>query len=725
MNSDSLLRAIALSALFTILFVPLVVVNGFFFPFITGKAFLFRVLVEVAFAAYVVLALRNPQYRPKNSYILMSLAAFLVVMAVATLLSENPIKSFWSNYERMEGYVTLLHLGAYFIALASLLNTEKLWRQFLSTSVGVSALIGVYGLLQLAGVFVINQGGVRLDATLGNAAYLAVYMLLHIGITAFLLLRTRNGGAARYFYWAALLLQIIAVYFTATRGALLGLGVGMLVAAVMVAVQGKAYPMLRKVAIGGLLALVLFVGGLWAFKDAAFIQESQTLSRLASISLSEGNTRFAIWDIAFKGFQERPLFGWGQESFNYVFNKYYEPGLYAQESWFDRAHNVFLDWLIAGGLLGLLGYLALYASLCILVIRIEEFTLPQKAVFIGLLVAYFVNNIFVFDNLASYLIFFAILAYVHGRNARPLEWRIPTPQEQQAITRIALPVVAVLLAGTLYIVNVPSMLAAHDLLLALSPHQAGLNENLTYFKHAVDRKGLGQQEVREQLMQTAIQIAPQEVVPLETRQAFYTFARSEMEKQIARQPEDARLRVFLGSFLRIFGNTKEAVDELAKAQEFSPHKQTILFELAFAHMADGDIPGALEITKQAYESEPRFDTARVVYATVLIYSNKSDEAQKLLNERYGEDAVVDNELLLQAYFDSKQFDRVLAVWQERAVKNPKDANVLVSLGSAYLNVRDTQKAIEVLQKAKELNPALANDIDQYIEQIRTGQVGAQ
>ena len=82
----------------------------------------------------------------------------------------------------------------------------------------------------------------------------------------------------------------------------------------------------------------------------------------APFSLADGETRFAIWHMAFEGLLARPITGWGQEGFNYVFNKYYDPTLWGQEQWFDRAHDVFLDWLVAGGVPALLLFLALFVS---------------------------------------------------------------------------------------------------------------------------------------------------------------------------------------------------------------------------------------------------------------------------------------------------------------------------------------------------------------------------
>ena len=61
--------------------------------------------------------------------------------------------------------------------------------------------------------------------------------------------------------------------------------------------------------------------------------------------------------MSLKGLKEHPFLGWGQGNFNLVFNKYYDPKMYKQEPWFDRAHNVIFDRAITTGLIGLLIYL--------------------------------------------------------------------------------------------------------------------------------------------------------------------------------------------------------------------------------------------------------------------------------------------------------------------------------------------------------------------------------
>ncbi|MCR4333522.1 MAG: hypothetical protein NUV60_00655, partial [Patescibacteria group bacterium] len=121
-TAKSIARWVALGALFLIPFTPLIVANTYFFPFITGKAFYFRILVEVVVAAWVVLALLDKEYRPRFSWIGAAVLAFVVWMFVADAFALNATKAFWSNFERMEGWVLLAHLLGLFYAAGAVLR---------------------------------------------------------------------------------------------------------------------------------------------------------------------------------------------------------------------------------------------------------------------------------------------------------------------------------------------------------------------------------------------------------------------------------------------------------------------------------------------------------------------------------------------------------------------------------------------------------------------------
>ena len=94
MTTDKILRYVILVGLFAIPFVPLIVSSTMFFPFITGKNFTFRIIVELIAGLWLILALRDAAYRPKISLILKALVAFLLIIGLADFFSANPYKSF-------------------------------------------------------------------------------------------------------------------------------------------------------------------------------------------------------------------------------------------------------------------------------------------------------------------------------------------------------------------------------------------------------------------------------------------------------------------------------------------------------------------------------------------------------------------------------------------------------------------------------------------------------
>src|SRR3989344_4352205 len=177
--NKQILKTGVIFGLFLIPFIPFLVSSSLFFPFITTKAFTFRIIVEVIFALWLLLSLLDSSYRPKKSLVLYAVFGLLFIIGLADLFGVAPVKSFWSNFERMEGYVALIHLGMFFIVISSMFK-EVDWKRWWGASLIASFLMVLYCLLQLTGLKAINQGGVRVDGTFGNAIYLAVYMLSSI-----------------------------------------------------------------------------------------------------------------------------------------------------------------------------------------------------------------------------------------------------------------------------------------------------------------------------------------------------------------------------------------------------------------------------------------------------------------------------------------------------------------------------------------------------------------
>ncbi|MHB1330569.1 MAG: O-antigen ligase family protein [Minisyncoccota bacterium] len=611
--NKQILRGAILVGLFILPFVPLLVSASFFFPFITTKAFAFRIIVEIILGCYIMLAIVDPESRPKRSPILYAVLAFLFIVGLADMLGMAPLKSFWSNFERMEGYITMLHLGALFLVAGSVLD-KKEWKWWWNTSLVVSAIMVFYCLFQLGGAIHINQGGVRVDGTLGNAAYLALYFLIHIFISLYYLVQSKTSGM-KWAYGFLMFGQVMILYFTATRGAIFGL-LGGLVIFALINVFNKENLKFRKWGIYFLIAIALFISGFYLMRNTQFVQSSPVLERFASISLSSLKTegRAFIWPMALEGIKEQPLLGWGQENFNYVFAEHYSGKMFRLEPWFDRAHNIFLDWGIAAGVLGLISYLSLYVVLLIAIWKKDtSMSRVEKSVLIGLIAAYFFNNFFVFDNLVSYVLFFSLLAYLHARTGRAWSDN-PKMFSDKSIMVASIPLAIVILL-IVWFVNIKPIVANTNLIQALMKVQnpAGKLEVMDHLRIAYNASYLGRAETVEQISSMGVTLLSDESVPIESRNEYFLFAKDAVEKVTEDRPNDPRYEIMAGTFYSNFGLFDDALRHLSKAKELMPEKQVIHFNLGQLLYNMKDYSGALNEFKTAYEIAPEFDQAKELY----------------------------------------------------------------------------------------------------------------
>ncbi len=732
MDTNKVLRVLIYIGLFASLAIPLYVSSGLFFPFITGKNFAFRIIVEIVGALWLILWARDHNARDKRSWLTSAVALFLVVIAAATFLGENPYRSFWSNYERMDGLINLLHQGLYFVVLASVLRTKEMWNRFFHASMLVAFIISCYGIGQLMGKFVINQGGVRLDATFGNSTYLAVYMLFHVFIAAYYFFGQIGFNWKRVLYGVLTVLYASMLYHTATRGVILGLIAGTLVALAIVGYKSKGK--IRTFTFGAVGAI--FVLGLLFFglRNTSFIKNNQVLGRFASISLTETTTqsRFVIWGMALKGWQEHPLLGWGSENFNLVFNKYYEPTLWRNEAWFDRAHNAFFDWLIAGGLLGLLSYLSMFAAAIYLLWRKESsFSLAEQGLMTGLLVGYFIQNLFVFDNLTSYMYFFIILAFIHNRtkdshHGTPLGVLAPLDKVRSDLHRfmsgnyqaVVNVLVALVLLFAVYFVNYKPIEANMLMLHSLYP-RALEDKNFTDISKVFALHTLGSTEAREQLLFMLSDYRNQQNVDQNKLIRFLDLGKNQMEEQLKQSANDARHQLFYGSFLQSYGQIDEAKNHFLAARTLSPKKQLVLFSLASVYIQEKNYNEALTVSKEAFDYDPTYDQARIQYAIALVYSGKDMEAEQLLAERYGTASLPDANLV-QAYVATGQIAKVITIWKKFLAEQPTNPQAYLALAAAYYTAHRDAEAIATLQKMSILGDEAKKAADYYIDAIKKG-----
>lgn len=728
-KSVNIIKHLVFGGIFLTPFLVLIVSGTMFFPFITGKNFAFRILAEVIAALWIVLMLFDARYKPRRTLISVVLAVFIFILALSSVFGENFYRSFWSNYERMEGLVTYLHLFAFFLVLTSVMRTEKIWKWFLHTSLGVSVIVGIYGVLQIAGKLAIHQGD-RVDATLGNASYLAIYMAFHIFLALIYFFRQKDG--VRWFYAPVIALQSFILYSTATRGAMLGMAGGLLLAAVLIAIFSQSKK-IKVSAAAVLLLIIILIGNFWFMRDSNFVKNSPVLHRFADISLTETTTesRLTIWKMSWEGFKTKPILGWGLENYNLVFNKYYEPILWKQEPWFDRAHNVFFDRMTTGGSLGLLAYLGLFAAAIYYLWRKRKFTgfsVYDSALFTAMFAAYFFHNVFVFDNLISLVMFFVFLAYIHTRATMSDKPVASTPadyknavshQENNYGKATAAVVVAGLFIFIFYTVNIPGGLAARGLIDAFQMVAKGdAQKSFEGFQKVIAYNSFGGMEAREHLSNFAMNVYGQPNVDAGLKEKIAVFAVDELKKQNKQFPNDIREMLFLGALYNKIGKYDEAIEILNKAKEISPKKQQLYFELSSSYLNKKEYDKGLEILRKVFELDTDFLDARKIYAVSAIFADKLNLAKEIMKDSGG--VIIADDRFLRAFAQRNDLNSVIAILNKFLEENPNDIAHRLNLAAVYAQINERGKAVKELETVIAKEPKFKEQGEYYIKEIKAG-----
>jgi O-antigen ligase len=513
-NSILVLKGIIWASLAVIIFSPLYVSSKLFFPFITTKTFAFQIAVEVMFLAFLLLCYLDKKYRIHTNIAVILILAYLIILVIASFFGNDFYRSFWSNNERSDGILLLGHLFIFAVVISSFLRTVKEWLYlfdlFILAVLGV-ALVSIDQFLALTFPeswkvhFLPSSNGVRLAATIGNAGYVGGYMIFGFFISLFMLLK-RNNLYLKLSYLIMILITLFITLQTQTRGAYLALAFGGLVMMVYLMWFYFNHKYLKITLVIILLTGLIGVSSIFLFKDSGIVKNNTILNRISSISLTSGtaNNRMVTWVIGWKVFQERPLFGYGQENFYQGFDKYYNTK--NTEEWFDRCHNMVCDRAITGGIVGLIGYLAMliipffvlwnfywrkYNNLVEAENKYRRFLTP--IIFSILIVAYIIQNLFIFEALVTYVPLIMILSFA-GVYGKTLDFKV---FDQDNVKLSLIIIFAVLIVPFLWFFNLKPLYANADFIKILSSQSAVSYDRLTQsFEEVISRNTYGNQEYR-------------------------------------------------------------------------------------------------------------------------------------------------------------------------------------------------------------------------------------
>lgn len=390
---------------------PLLFNRQLFFPFITGKALFFRTAIELALFCFVIFLTTNTE-EAKNMLkkikhpLFAAIAGFALIFVFSSLTALNKTTAFWSNFERAEGGWQILHYFFFFILLCLLFKGKKEWVNLIRWQTLVGMGVTLYGLGQYLNIwpgFFINVGNPT--GTLGNPSYVSIYLIFVIFFAIWLIKEEHTW--LKWLWLAIIPFELFVIYESQTRAADLAIGIGIALIFILLAIQfhqrhkerfSKKFLTLCYLTTILVATIVAITSAYIAFNFGQFDSAIDSL-----------RPRFWTWSTSLAGFFEKPLLGWGPENFPYIFDKYYNANHFGIESWFDRAHNVFLQYLVDGGIVLLMAYLGMFFFF-----YKKLWQLPREwfwTLIFGLPVIYLINGLALFEVLPIYLNLFLFFAF--------------------------------------------------------------------------------------------------------------------------------------------------------------------------------------------------------------------------------------------------------------------------------------------------------------------------
>ena len=743
---------------------PCIISFNLYFPYITGKAFYFRTLVILMVATYLFAAWQTRQQRIKLSPILISFTALLVVTGISAALADEGIKSLWSNFERMEGVVGFGALWLLFVIAGSVWRSLWSWATYAYAWLAINAIVALRGIYEM--VIALQNGQVpRVDSFLGNPTYFASAMLLSVFIAASLYF-VPQLLAYRWVAYIGIPLYVIGIIGTGTRGTALGLMAGVIVALLLYALRKEASKRIRLIAIIIPIAAVLGIGGLFLTKDSAFVQSLPLFGRIAQIAdvNPESQARPALWNMALKGLSDKPIFGWGLENFNYVFNTYYDPAIANHEQWFDRAHNVFFDWLVATGVVGFALYLFLIGSTVWCAWRLTWLSSLQKSIVTGAVVAYIIHNSFVFDNLISAIMFYSFAAFIHSqyvvqREVRQAETRGKEQKEIRLAREVADKKIGYVYAALFFVslIAVPVgvgavvvmplttnklLLDGYSYLNAITSDMSADAKKSAFkigadaFTEALKTEWLGAQEVHEQYIQSASSLAVafgQDAAIGQDVMLLAAAAQQQTKAYIEKYPKNARFYFLLATSFKQLGRNEEALAALDRAIEFSPKKASFYEEKVMIYLTQHQASRAVETAQQTLALNESNSRAQTLYVIALAENAQFADASKYIAAH---PSVFDDAKVIQVYLEKNRFaDVVVGLSSQLPHYDPSKASIYnagtreaiaqkyLAYAASLLELGRRDEALAAMANARQFlidNPSQLSFVDSLVAAVKAG-----
>lgn len=686
---------------------PLLITPFTLYPYIHGKILATIGVMLIGLAIFLYYRYGGAVPPLKGSPLFTAVAVFLGVTMLVSFFGVNFERSFWGSWPRLLGIFHYLVIFIFAFALGSVF-TKNDWQALMKYGLYISALVSVIAIIQ-KWLPILVWHGYRVGSTLDNPAFLAGYLIFFVFWGAILFIEKPHWPVA-----LATSLSLLALILTRTRGALIGLLVGFLVAEILMMINKDSRKWgLKFIAFTavGLILILLFDWG--------------AIQRFVAISVNEATvlSRLLIWKISWQGFLAQPLLGWGFENFNAIFNKFYDPLLLKLsygETFADKAHNFPLELLATTGLAGLLAYLGLFGATIYCLWRLVKRGLMdyrEASLISGLLAAYLISLSFLFDQLFTIILFLLTLAYLHQRyikseiNSRPMRSSIFILGLAVAMTASWLGVIKPAIAS-IYNHRATSIFTTNP------------DRGDGYFKKALKWAGPWQADIvaeRASAIYTALLADKTNLaVPINLLASSF----DELKEMPRRYPHDARFPIFIGYLGNWLGGDYADLAEAALRQaleNLNPARQQIRNILVENYLLREKYAEAVAVARETVAQSPNVSDSHYYLGNALLLAGQEidgfaelSKAEELGYPKLGSKPY---EILISQAIEKKNWSKAIELY-ERAIKvDPENSLLFSQLAAVYSRIGNRLKAIEAVRQAVRLNPALQAEAERFIKTL--------
>jgi O-antigen ligase/tetratricopeptide (TPR) repeat protein len=773
---EKILRYIIVICLYLVVFAPLILHANYFFPAIFPKAVYIRILVEIMLIAYIPLAILSPKFRPRFNLIYVSILVFALVVIITSIFGENFSYSMWGNYERMDGIFSWSHYWILIVIAASVLTEKKDWMKFFSVSIISAVLMAFYGFLQRAGVdsilmwtiYETNLG--RITSTIGNPAFFAVYLFFNITFAFVVVVNKHIADWWRIIVGITLIPLFVAYFMTGVKGAAMALLFGIILFVVGYVLWSENKK-IKKIVLYLFAGFFIFMSLLFVFKESSFATKNAFFGRLFTMSISDPTiqTRLISWGIecengfgscgALKGIKENFFLGVGPQKFDIVFNKYFDPRFYAlvgTETWWDRAHNMVLEVFATMGVVGLLAYLGVGLSMVYSLYRIgkkEKGARVEILILLAFLGGYFIQNLFVFDTISSYIVLTVFVSYIVSRTTDFNFWRdrfegflvkIRNTISQSSKEKIpqywwvGLITGLIIIAPITYHHNIKLLDHNRKFLLNVAfGAQKPMNQTLDSYKEIVEISDFDNREVAIKLGQYMGQLALSKQMTVGELQNAYRFVIRTMEESVEKNPKDVRLFISYGNALNVYGELirnfnieesnkilKVAENILTEAVELGSSRQQVYYSLANTFLIQQKNDKGVSILEDAVRLNEGTPTAHWILAIAYKRAGNKEKAIQSADMAVekGYTFVSENEVaqIASLYTEGDNLEGLLLIYQKMA-KDLKTGTAQAKVSATLAQMGKKEEAIEEARKVIQLDPSLRDDVLDFIKQVESGE----